>query len=357
MIYLLHGADEWLRSERLAALRAALGPREMGELNTTWLDGRKTRVAEVCYHADVVPFLTERRLVIVSSLLAQLKRRQGAGKKKKAGKHSEVLPAAGGNVDDEETSAADWDVLVAYLAHTPLSTDLVLVEVETVPSNHRVYKEIARLAAAGQAEIVACEAPAERDLPEWVIRRAQAKGGTIEPAAAFDLASSVGRNLRLLENELDKLLAYRDRSGPIRRKDVRMLTPYVQEANIFDMVDAIGQQNTAQAVRLLHDLDQGGAAALYVLSMIVRQFRILVQVSDQMSQGLTVDDIAKAIGLHPFPTQKAMQQARRWSMAALRAAYDRLLDADLAIKTGKMPDTLAVELAVVELSSRAGKPV
>ena len=355
MIYLLHGPDEWLRSERLAALRAALGPREMGELSTTWLDGRKTRVAEVCYHADVVPFLTERRLVIVSSLLAQFKRRQPAGKKKEAGK-----PSAAGEDTGEEggaASSADRDALIAYLAHVPPSTDLALVETETVPSNDRVYKEIARLAAAGQADIVACEAPAERDLPEWVIRRAKAKGGAIEPAAAFDLASSVGRNLRLLENELDKLLAYRDRSGPIRREDVRALTPYVQEANIFDMVDAIGQQNTAQAVRLLHDLEQGGAAALYVLSMIVRQFRILVQVSDQMSQGLTADEIAKAIGLHPFPTQKAMQQARRWSMAALQAAYDRLLDADLAIKTGKMPDTLAVELAVVELSSRAAKPV
>ncbi|MFO7444783.1 MAG: hypothetical protein R6W90_00380, partial [Ignavibacteriaceae bacterium] len=70
------------RSERLVAIRSALGEPELAELSTSWLDGRKTTVAEVCYHCDVVPFLTPRRLVIVSGLLAQLKRRQQAGKKK-----------------------------------------------------------------------------------------------------------------------------------------------------------------------------------------------------------------------------------------------------------------------------------
>ena len=82
MIYLLHGSDELLRSERLDALAAALGNPELAELSTSWLDGRKTAVAEVIHHCDVVPFLTPRRLVIVSGLLAQLKRRQQAGKKK-----------------------------------------------------------------------------------------------------------------------------------------------------------------------------------------------------------------------------------------------------------------------------------
>ena len=38
-------------------------------------------------------------------------------------------------------------------------------------------------------------------------------------------------------------------------------------------------------------------------------------------------------------------------MAELKAAYDRLLETDLAIKTGKLPDDLALDLLVVELSS------
>ena len=342
MIYLLHGPDELLRSERLDVIRAAIGAPELAELSTTWLEGRKTSVAEVCYHCDVVPFLTERRLVIVNDLLAQLRRRQQAGKGKDTAETE-----AGATPSRAETAR---DTLLTYLPTLPASTDLVLSEGEKLAQNDRLYKELARLSAAGQAEIVLCEAPDPRDLPEWVLRRARQKGGTIERNAAFDLATAIGRNLRLLDNELDKLLIYRGGAGPIRRDDVHLLTPYTQEANIFDMVDGIGQGDGVRAVRLLHELLRDGAAPLYLLSMIVRQFRILVQVSDLMGSGLGKEAIAKAIGLHPYPTEKAMQQSRRWRMAELQAAYDYLLEADLAIKTGKMNDTLAVELAVVELS-------
>lgn len=344
MIYLLHGPDELLRSERLAAIRAALGEPELADLSTSWLDGRKTPVAEVTYHCDVVPFLSPRRLVIVTGLLAQFKRRQQAGKNKGE-------PAGEGEPGKGPSRAdADRDLLLKYLPAMPDSTDLVLVEAEAVPRNERPYKELARLAEAGRAEIVLCEAPEERDLPEWVLRRAKQKGGAIERDAAFDLATSIGRNLRLLDSELEKLISYRSGAGSIRREDVRLLVPYTQEASIFDMVDAIGQQDGPKAVRLLRELERDGAAPLYLLSMIVRQFRILVQVSDQMGQGLGKDEIAKVIGLHPFPTQKAMQQCRHWQMSDLEMAYDRLLETDLAIKTGKLPDELALDFLVVALS-------
>ena len=346
MIYLLHGSDELLRSERLDALAAALGNPELAELSTSWLDGRKTSVAEIIHHCDVIPFLTPRRLVIVSGLLAQLKRRQQAGKKKGDAAEAGEGSKGTGRAD------AERDTLLSYLAELPETTDLALAEPESVARNERPYKEIARLAEAGRAEIVLCEAPEERDLPEWVLRRARQKGGVIERDAAFDLATSIGRNLRLLDSELEKLITYRAGAGPVRREDVRLLTPYTQEANIFDMVDAIGQQDGAKAVRLLAELERDGAAPLYLLSMIVRQFRILVQVADQMSLGRGKEEIAKAIGLHPFPTQKAMEQCRRWRMNDLEAAYDRLLETDLAIKTGKLPDELALELLVVELSKK-----
>ena len=171
----------------------------------------------------------------------------------------------------------------------------------------------------------------------------------IEPAAAYDLATSVGRNLMLLDNELDKLIAYRGGAGPIRKTDVRLMVPYTQEASIFDMVDAIGQKNSAEATRLLRELERDGAAPLYLLAMIVRQFRILVQVTDLQDSGLDKYEIGTKIGLHHYPTGKAMQQSRRWRMDALLTAYDRLLETDLAIKTGKLPDDLALDLLVLEL--------
>jgi DNA polymerase-3 subunit delta len=336
MIYLLHGPEELIAAERVLALRAALGPPELAALSTTRLDGRRTSITEICHHCDAIPFLTPRRLVIVDDLLAHLaKRASSAGRSGQA-----------------ESGTAALDSLLAYLTQLPETSDLVLVERDRVDARSRIFRAIAQLARDNQAEIVLCDAPQQRNLPDWIIKRVQSKGGQIERTAAQDLAAFVGRHMRLLDNELDKLVAYRGDDGPIRQADVRRLVPYVQEANIFDMVDAIGQQDSASALRLLRELERDGAVPLYLLSMIVRQFRILVQVSDQMARGFSKQQIAKNIGLHPYPTEKAMGQSRNWRSTELTAAYDRLLATDLAIKTGKMPEELALDLLVVELSQR-----
>jgi DNA polymerase-3 subunit delta len=353
VIILLHGPDELLRAERLAALRAALGPREMAELGATWYDGRKTSVAEICHTCDVMPFLTPRRLVVVEGLLTHLRRRSHA----QAGK---VEPASAVDQDDEpeqETaqsaaSSKERKELIAYLPQIPDTTDLVFVEMEEISKGDPVVKKLLELGKQGRAEIVLCQAPLQNELASWIVQRAQHKGARIERPAAQELAAFIGRNLRLIDNELEKLAAYRAGQGPITQKDVRLLTPYAQEANIFDMVDAIGRRDGSTALRLLRELERDGAAPLYLLSMIVRQFRILIQVADQMGLGLGKEAIAAAISLHPYPTQKAMQQSSQWRMSELEAVYDRLLETDLAIKTGKLPDDLAVELLVVELSER-----
>lgn len=347
MILLLHGPDELLRTERLDALRAALGSREMAELGVTWFDGRKTAVAEICHTCDVMPFLTPRRLVVVEGLLTYLRRRSQAGKGG-AGDDAEPEDAAAASSSSKERQA-----LLAYLPQMPATTDLALVEPEEISKSDPVVKKLSELARQGQAEIVLCQAPPQNELAGWISQRAQQKGAAIERAAAQELATYIGRNLRLIDNELEKLAAYRAGQGAITRQDVRLLTPYVQEANIFDMVDAIGRRDGPTALRLLRELERDGAAPLYLLSMIVRQFRILIQVADQMSRGLGKDAIASAIGLHPYPTQKAMQQSSQWRMAELEAVYDRLLETDLAIKTGKLPDDLAIELLVIDLSERS----
>lgn len=339
MITLLHGSEELLRAEHVRAARDLLGPAELGELSTTWLDGRKTSVAEVCYHCDVMPFLTPQRLVIVEGLLAQLGRRQQRASQQEEG--------------SSPATAEDLATVLAYLPGMPDTTHLILAEHEQVSARSKVYKLLQELAQEGRAQVVVCEAPVQDELPVWVQQRAREKGASIEPAAAQDLATFIGRNLRLIDVELDKLATYRaGTEGGITSQDVRLLVPYAQEANIFDMVDAIGRRDSATALRLLRELQRDGAAPLYLLSMIVRQFRILIQVSDQMRETRDKYAIGRAIGLHHYPTQKAMQQSRNWRMHDLLAVYDRLLETDLAIKTGKLADDLALDLLVVELSQR-----
>jgi DNA polymerase-3 subunit delta len=329
MILVWHGDEEFAKSERIAALRADLG--EFADINTTELDGRSVTRQELQHHCDVLPFLGDYRLVIVSNLLTRL-----AGGKSKGGKRT--------GASRDYTA---W--LVDYLPTVPDSTQLVFSENKKLPKSHPVLKTVAKLGERG--EITAFSAPSlrGRELAGWVEKRARKRGVKLAGGVADDLASFIGPDLRLIDSELEKLGVYAgDRA--VRPADVRLLVPYAQDASIFDMVDALGHRRTAQAFRLLAQLRNEGAHPLYLLTMIVRQYRILLQVKELMQQGLNRDAIAKKIRLHPFPTKKAMAQARQYSPQQLDSIYDRLLDTDVAIKTGKMEANLALDILVVELA-------
>ncbi len=332
MIHLFHGDEEFEKSEAITALKRGIGDDpSLFDLNVTVLDGRTTTPEGLQHHCDVPPFLGEYRLVIVSDLLARL---------------------SGGKTKEGEATAAtsgflDW--LLGYLPHVSETTHLVLNESKALPVRHRLVAAIGALKERGEVRAFTAPSLKGGELARWVEQRSQRKGIRLEAGVANDLAAFIGPDLRLIDSELEKLSLYAA-GRPIRKADVRLLTPYAQQANIFDMVDALGNRQTQQALRLLVQLHNEGAHPLYLLTMIVRQYRILLQVKDLARQGLGQDAIAQQLGLHPFPTGKALAQAQRYTLPQLNSIYDRLLETDVAIKTGKMEAGLALNVLVVELA-------
>ena len=188
------------------------------------------------------------------------------------------------------------------------------------------------------------------NLSHWVERRMKAKGGEIMPQAAQELARFVGGDLRQLDQELDKLWAHANFQRPVSVADVRNLVGATQTDSVFALVDAIGLRQRERAMRVLHELLEAGAAPAYLLSMIERQFRILLQVKDLQARGFTSSDMQKTLGIrHPFIIDKSLRQAQNFNMVALESIYGRLADVEQKIKTGEIEDLLALDLLVVEL--------
>lgn len=337
MYHILHGEDEFTRTEHVNALRVALGDPQFADLNSVTFDGRKVSPGELIHACDAVPFLAEKRLVIVDGMLTRLDpRHRSAGDESGEGGAEDVNPDLANRLKE-------------YLPRLPASTELVFIESKTLAKNNPVLK----LAASDKknARIVEFTLPDVKDLPVWIEKRVNAKGGVIESRAAHDLAAHVGADLRLLDNEIEKLLVYRGGEA-IRVEDVERLVASVREANIFELVDAIGARQTNLAMRLLHaHLDQN-AAPLYLLTMIVRQFRMLLQTKDLISRGVNSAGIREQLKLHPFVVDKVSKQAANFSLAQLEAIYAQLLDADLAIKTGRSDPVVALDLLVVGLTQR-----
>jgi DNA polymerase-3 subunit delta len=339
VFYILHGEEEFGRSEELARLRAIMaeGDPAMAELNTSILDGNRLTLGELRHACDSIPFMTDRRLVVVHGLLSRLSPR-GRGKGQ----------AASG---DEEPAAnqAFRDDLVAYLPTLPPTTRLVFVEDRELPPGHAILKVAKAEGKQDRAFVKLFQPPKDWELPNWIRQQVQSRQGDISGEAVQMLAALVGSDMRQLDQEIEKLLLYTD-GQQVTSKEVRLLVSRSRETSIFDLVDNVGRRETDRALRLLHHLLDEGEPPLYLLAMLARQVRILIQVSELQAQGLTPDEMAGRLKLHPFVVKKGIAQARGFDLPQLEAAHERLVETDWSIKRGDVEDVLALDMLVVGLT-------
>lgn len=318
--YILHGGDFLRQKKQLDRFRAQMGPEETATLNIHEFDGETSSVSEILAAATAVPFLAERRLVIVRGLLNHLVRE---GRNKKASEQ-----------------------LLTALPNLPSFTRLVFVEDDDLKPTHPIL----RFARESQtAHIQHNSSP--KNLSNWLRRRARSEYGTeLEPRAAHALATVVGDDIRRAENELFKLANYTHQERRITEADIALLTPYVAPVNLFHMVDALASGNSQTAMRRLQDLLTAKERdPIMLFGMIIRQFRLLLLAKEHMESSKTTD-MAKDLRVHPFVAQKLREQARRFSSQQLETIYRHLHERDIAVKTGELGATLVLQMLVSELS-------
>jgi DNA polymerase-3 subunit delta len=345
--YILHGDDEYSLNEQLAALRGKLagGDEAMAQLNTSVLDGRRLTMGELRHATDAIPFLADRRLVIVHGLLGSLVlQKRGRGRDRddaeEPGVQTEGLSAA---------RKAFLDELSAYLPKLPETTRLVFVEDRSLEDSHPVVKLARAEKDPEKAYVRKFTLPKDWELATWIRRRVRDKGGDFSGEAITLLDALVGLDLRLLDQEIDKLLLYTD-GRQVTGDDVRALVSRARQASIFDLVDHVGHRKADEALRLLHQMLEEEAEPLYLLAMLSRQVRILIQAKELQPQRLTPQQVASQLKLHPFVAKKGIEQAQNFDPDQLLAAHRLLVKTDWLIKTGQTEPELALDLLVVDLT-------
>ena len=144
--------------------------------------------------------------------------------------------------------------------------------------------------------------PKDRELPGWIQQRAANMAGSLSAQATQMLADLIGPDLRLLDLEIQKLLLYAD-GRQVVAEDVLALVSRAREVNIFDLVDSVGRRETDRALKLLHQMLDDNVAPLYLLAMLARQVRILLQVSELQAQFLGKPEITTCL-LYTSPSPR-----------------------------------------------------
>jgi DNA polymerase-3 subunit delta len=347
MIHLLLGADEYLAAEWLAAQKAALGDPELAGLNTVELTGNQP-AATVLGEAAMMPFLCDRRLLIVRGLFDAYEKRMAASK------------------SDAATVYVEMAHLLDGLRGVPATCVLVFVD-NSVDKRRGLWKGYVLPAAGDHAERridglealikagvltqATLTAPDAKTLPGWLNARARTRHIAIEGNAVAMLCDFAGANLRQLDSELEKLALYAD-GRPITVQDVRTMVADVSEELVWGLLDALGQRQGANAMRALRELRRGDQSPIYLVTMIARQYRMLIEIKSLLAAGQNNPDaIAKQLGYSAFPVKKALQLVPQYTFAELEDALDRLLEVDMAMKTGADQDT-ELDIVIAELSAR-----
>ncbi len=184
----------------------------------------------------------------------------------------------------------------------------------------------------------------------WAGRKFNERNFKVDKSALELLAQYAGSNLWRVKNEIEKLINYKIKEKVVEEKDIKMLVePETLELNIFTMIDAISQKNKSKALKLLRFYLEKGDSPLYLLTMISYQFRNLLIVKDLIRKGYYYDLALKKSGLHPFVFKKTYSQSFKFSFEELKKIYQKILEIDFTIKSGKIEPFFALELFIIQI--------
>ena len=329
-VHVIHGNDPLSIQRVIKEMIQGISPLSMlADMNVTRLDGRQAPEDDVRAAASAMPFMTERRLVIVTNPLSRAT--TDAGRKR----------------------------FQALLDKVPETTTLVLVMEDTLDrgkwkslhDHHWLRRWLEKSGPRGRYQL--CALPEMGRMPEWVRKEAEKLGGKFSLEAAKALVAHVGNDTRMAELEITKLLTYVDFKRAVDQTDVEELTAQEGQADVFDMVDALAAGNAKTALGLLHRLLEE-QEPLSLFGMITRQFRLLVQARELLDEKRAQDIQSELQIRSAYVADKLVQQARRFSMLQLEAIYHRLLEMDEAMKTSQMPSDLVLDAFIAEEDFRSG---
>ncbi len=331
MLYILYGEDDFSSCEALKEIKSGLGDDEMLSCNTTVFYGDSVKLSELIGACITAPFMTESRLVIVNGLLGRLQ--QGGTKTAKR-------KSKNGDGDN-------WQLLTEYVEQMPPSNVLVLAEGQ-IRKDGALFKQLKGLAKVRGFPLIR-----GGQLISWIYDRAKKCGGSVTSAAASQLADYIGSNLWVLANELEKLCLYKQ-GVQITDADVTELVSYIRESNVFAVIDALINRQRSSMVKLLHHLLDDGAAPPYLLFMITRQYRLMIQTKDMSGSKVPSAQMADKLGIRSdWALRKLVDHSRRYTMARLESDYGKILNTDISIKTGRYNSELALDMLVIELCQPA----
>ena len=310
-IYLLYGEEAYLKKLYKNRFVKAMVP-EGDTMNYRYFEGKNTNPKEIIDLAETLPFFAERRLIVLEN----------------TGFLKNATPE-----------------LAEYLKNMPETTYMIFVESE-LDKRGKLYKVIKE-----KGHIVELKRQDEKTLMRWAAGILAREGRKITTRDMELFLTKTGTDMGNIRMELEKLITYTMGQDIVTREDIEEICTTRTENKIFDMVRAVTERNQRRALDLYNDLLTLREPPMRILFLLSKQFRQMCLAKKMAGEGASQNEIATRLGVPSFVARNILACARAYSVEELEQAEEDFVDAEEAVKTGRLQDVLSVELLIVKYST------
>lgn len=317
MLIYIHGENTFLSRDYLdKQIERFKKERDPQGYNVFRFDGEKDEAGKILEAIMSTPFLSPKRMIVVENLLSRkddglFENFKEIVEDKKIPQDNVVMVWQGGAIGKSKL-AKDLELLLKKQEWNKEFTDLPKAQLLT-----------------------------------WIKTEVKNRGGSLSQVAANYLAEHAGHDMWLLNTLIDQLVSFAEKKE-IQLADVQLFLDEKVDDNIFNMVDAIVAGNRKTAFKLLEEQRRNGEEDMHLYLMILRQFRILIEMRDMYNRedNITSGILAKLLGLHPFVARKSLPLMKKYSLGKLKYIYQQLLEIDIKTKTGLGDQSLLIDLFI-----------
>ncbi|MDD3335178.1 MAG: DNA polymerase III subunit delta [Eubacteriales bacterium] len=316
-VYLMEGTEEYIKQQGLVQLCHKLLPEGLEEMNLTDLtdpDGDTVIAA-----AETLPFMSEKRIVIIREC---------------------SLIVSSRKAEDEKKA----EMILGYLQHVSPSACLVFYVKGKADGRKKLYTTLKK-----QNAIVDFSPMNDAECAGWTMKTMRRMGKALDRPTADKLVFTVGHDAALLKQEMEKLAAFLEQREQVAAEDIDAICTRSTECTVFQMVDAQVAGKNDEAFGLLSDMVRSGEERMGILAMLLRQYRLLYHMRCLMDERTPQNAQASLLGVPPFAVARTQQQARSFEKERLKRAYDELLDYEYKLKSGQAPQEGCAENALLRL--------
>ncbi|WP_338789040.1 DNA polymerase III subunit delta [Metabacillus sp. FJAT-53654] len=319
--YLLIGKEAFLMQETVQLIVNASLMEEEKDFNLSVYDMEETSIETALEDAETLPFMGEKRVIILKNPVFLT-----SEKKKEKIEHR-------------------IDKLEQYMnSPAPYTILIFLAPYEKLDERKKITKLIKK-----QSVLLEMKTLSDDETIKWITDIAEQEAIYFSKEAMEELMLLTAGDLMIMHQELKKLSTYVGEGGSITPETVRLLVARSLEQNIFDLIDHVIHRRGKDALQIFYDLLKNNEEPIKILSLLVNQFRLILQVKELANTGYGQQQIATTVKVHPFRVKLALQQAKLFKAEELAHILMDLAEADYEMKTGKKEKQLLLELFLLKL--------